>query len=469
MLLTQPLRCWRCRPPSLPSRPPRRTSSRPILSLGGASPRVLTTSSTPLFKIASPLVAGSSQASVRSSRALFTPLPMTQTRGHGGHGHGHGHHHHHDNVYLTSTNKHDAGVRITRIGLVANLGMAIGKFIGGYVFNSQALIADAYHALADLVSDFLTLGTVALSLKPPSERFPNGYGKVESIGALGVSGLLLCGGVFMGLNASQVLLAQFYPDLAEMLAHSGLLGHGHSHSHGIDVHGPSIHAAWLAAGSIVIKEWLYHATMKIAKERKSSVLASNAVHHRVDSLTSIVALFTIGGSYVFQDATWLDPVGGLLISLMVIKAGWANTATSLLELADTTVDADIKKSVHSAATKALQELARGDQVVVRDVQGMKSGQNYLMDIELAVPGAWALTQSRSVEEAVRQTVGEKVRGVKRVKIRFVPTEQPELSFYEEFVSQDTTVIKEPEEDGHGHDHDHDHGHHSGGAESRKEQ
>lgn len=209
--------------------------------------------------------------------------------------------------------------------------------------------------------------------------------------------------------------------------------------------------------------------MKIAKERKSSVLASNAVHHRVDSLTSIVALFTIGGSYVFQDATWLDPVGGLLISLMVIKAGWANTATSLLELADTTVDADIKKSVHSAATKALQELARGDQVVVRDVQGMKSGQNYLMDIELAVPGAWALTQSRSVEEAVRQTVGEKVRGVKRVKIRFVPTEQPELSFYEEFVSQDTTVIKEPEEDGHGHDHDHDHGHHSGGAESRKEQ
>lgn len=260
MLLTQPLRCWRCRPPSLPSRPPRRTSSRPILSLGGASPRVLTTSSTPLFKIASPLVAGSSQASVRSSRALFTPLPMTQTRGHGGHGHGHGHHHHHDNVYLTSTNKHDAGVRITRIGLVANLGMAIGKFIGGYVFNSQALIADAYHALADLVSDFLTLGTVALSLKPPSERFPNGYGKVESIGALGVSGLLLCGGVFMGLNASQVLLAQFYPDLAEMLAHSGLLGHGHSHSHGIDVHGPSIHAAWLAAGSIVIKEWLYHAS-----------------------------------------------------------------------------------------------------------------------------------------------------------------------------------------------------------------
>lgn len=184
----------------------------------------------------------------------------TQTRSHGSHG-GHSHsHHHHDNPYLTSTNTFDAGVRITRIGLVANLAMAIGKFIGGYVFHSQALIADAYHALTDLVSDFLTLGTVAWSLKPPSERFPNGYGKIESIGALGVSGLLLCGGVFMGLNAGQVLLDQFYPEAADAIAHTGMLGHGHSHSHGVEVLGPSIHAAWLAGGSIIIKEWLYRAS-----------------------------------------------------------------------------------------------------------------------------------------------------------------------------------------------------------------
>lgn len=112
--------------------------------------------------------------------------------------------------------------------------------------------------------------------------------------------------------------------------------------------------------------------MRVAEERKSSVLASNAIHHRIDSLTSIVALCTIGGSYVFQDATWLDPVGGLLISLMVIRAGWGNTITSLLELADTTVDDDIKSSVHNAAAKALKALENGGQVEVRDVQDRKS-------------------------------------------------------------------------------------------------
>ncbi|PYI06094.1 hypothetical protein BO78DRAFT_344237 [Aspergillus sclerotiicarbonarius CBS 121057] len=478
-MLTQPLRC-RAHPP--PSRPvcafwrrsgivllPRPLQLRVSSSSSASSPLRLKNPSA-----SSPPSAVSSNAFLRpasrptlvpSAASVITLPPMTtQSRDHGGHHghhHGHHHHHHHDNVYLTSTNKHDAGVRITRLGLVANLAMAIGKFIGGYVFHSQALIADAYHALTDLVSDFLTLGTVAWSLKPPSERFPNGYGKIESIGALGVSGLLLCGGVFMGLNSGQVLLDQFYPEAAEAIAHVGALGHGHSHSHGIEAMGPSIHAAWLAAGSIVVKEWLYHATMKVATERKSSVLASNAIHHRIDSLTSIVALFTIGGTYLFQDASWLDPVGGLLISLMVIKAGWGNTKTSLLELADTTVDDDIKESVQKAAAKMLANLEGGDAIRVRDVQGMKSGQNYMMDIEIAVPGAWSVSRTRGIEESIRTAVGEGVRGVKRLKVRFIPLEHEELTFTEEFIPADVTsrARAEPEEDDeHDHDHEHDHEH-----------
>jgi cation diffusion facilitator family transporter len=145
--------------------------------------------------------------------------------------------------------------------------MAVGKGIGGYVFHSQALIADAIHALTDLVSDVMTLATVSVSLKPPSERFPMGYGKLETMGALGVSGLLLVGGILMGLNAVEILLTQLFPDIAHAAAEWGLLGHGHSHSHGHghghghgEYIGPNINAAWLAAGSVVVKEWLYRAS-----------------------------------------------------------------------------------------------------------------------------------------------------------------------------------------------------------------
>lgn len=193
--------------------------------------------------------------------------------------------------------------------------------------------------------------------------------------------------------------------------------------------------------------------MKVANERKSSVLASNAVHHRIDSLTSIVALFTIGGTYVFKDASWLDPVGGLLISLMVIKAGWGNTRTSLLELADTTIDDDIKDSVWKAASKALTKNDCSG-VDIRSVQGMKSGQNYLMDIELAVPGDWSVNRSRGVEEIVRGGIGSGVRGVKRVKVRFVPAERAEVMFDEEFIAPDVSSRSSPEPD----EHDHNGGH-----------
>ena len=65
-----------------------------------------------------------------------TALNPAQARGHMGHSHGHGHSH--DNTFLTSKNKNDPGVRITRIGLYVNLGMAIVKGFGGYTFNSQA-------------------------------------------------------------------------------------------------------------------------------------------------------------------------------------------------------------------------------------------------------------------------------------------------------------------------------------------
>ncbi|KND92291.1 Mitochondrial metal transporter 2 [Tolypocladium ophioglossoides CBS 100239] len=199
-------------------------------------------------------------------RGRIRPLPaimgsaLQQTRDHGDHGHGHGHGHgHHDTSYLISANKNDSGVRITRIGLLSNLGMAIAKFIGGWAFNSKSMTADAWHSIADLASDVLTLATVSWSLKPPSDRFPMGFGKVESLGSLGVSGMLLVGGFYMGWESAISLYGHFNPELAhEILEH---VGHGHSHSHGAASLGiPSIHAVWLAAGTILIKEWLYHAS-----------------------------------------------------------------------------------------------------------------------------------------------------------------------------------------------------------------
>jgi len=353
--------------------------------------------------------------------------------------------------------------------------MAIAKGAGGYAFNSQSMVADAWHSLTDLASDILTLATVSWSLRPPTKSFPLGFGKVESLGSLGVSSMLLFGGVFMCINSCQSLYAHFLLDpdaAAALLEHSH--GHSHGHHHGVGAEGPSLHAAWLAAGTVAIKEWLYHATMKVARERKSSVLASNAVHHRVDSLTGIVTLLAILGANFLQNAAWLDPVGGLLISLLVIRAGWSNTIDSLYELADRGIDDDVQRAVRRQAAKALAADAEhpiplGYEVEVRDVSGVKSGQNYLVDVELAVPNKWTVEDVRGVEDAVRQRVGAKVRGVRKVRVRFVPKEVAEtkasaVAGGDEFIAGDVSPRTSPEpesdeENGHNHDHGHDHDHH----------
>ena len=184
----------------------------------------------------------------------------TLVRPHSGHSH---QHHQHDNTYLVSTNKKDAGVRITRIGLYVNFCMAIGKGLGGYFLNSQALMADAFHSLTDLVSDFLTLAPVSWSLKPTTSRFPAGYGKIESLGSLGVSSLLLAGGIGLGWHSFELLYSQFFLDASTIVEHghshgSGVFGHSHSHNPA-DMGIPNVHAAWIAGGSIMIKEYLYRA------------------------------------------------------------------------------------------------------------------------------------------------------------------------------------------------------------------
>jgi divalent metal cation (Fe/Co/Zn/Cd) transporter len=204
--------------------------------------------------------------------------------------------------------------------------------------------------------------------------------------------------------------------------------------------------------------------MKVAKERKSSVLASNAIHHRVDSLTGIVTLFAILGANFLHNAAWLDPVGGFLISLLVIKAGWGNTASALYELADKSIDEEVRSSIQKAAAKSFLELKEGAQIEIRDVQGVKSGQNYLVDLELAVPKDWTVEEVRQVEEGVRSVIGSKVRGCRRIKIRFVPKDV-ETTLFDEFISGDISPRPSPEPEE--HDHDHSHSHTNGDAKKSK--
>lgn len=168
----------------------------------------------------------------------------------------------------------------------------------------------------------------------------------------------------------------------------------------------------------------------------------------------------IVGSNFMSNAQWMDPIGGLIISLMVIQAGWGNTRAALFELADVGVEDEMRENVQKAATNALTTINTGSasDVELRSVQGIKSGQNYLMDLELAVPGSWSVEQTRAVEDVVRERVGAKVRGVKRVRVRFISKSSERSDYLDEFIGRDWSASAPEAEEEHDHDHSHDHAH-----------
>lgn len=354
---------------------------------------------------------------------------------------GHSHSHSQPNELLSSSLSNPA-VRITWIGLVTNIVLAASKGVGGIYFHSQSLIADALHSLSDLVADFLTLATVNVAAKIGTpDKFPLGYGKIESAGALFVSGVLLFAGISVGWSSLLQVFEYTLPSYMYELVSKVQIGH--SHSHAIDLsdthdHGhshshlespvdlkpviPNINAAWLAAGSIGIKELLYQKTMKVAHQTNSKVLVANAWHHRVDSLTALVATVTVTGGNLFNVA-WLDSVGGLLVSFLIIKAGWGSFKSAWYELIDRGENklTDVSYKIQLIVKKLLV----GAEFKVLDLSILTSGAN--SNIFLTLVGSKAKNQSSNeindLQEKIVRSIKDQDKFIRNVFVQFKKVDQ----------------------------------------------
>jgi len=222
------------------------------------------------------------------------------------HGHSHGPRH------ADSGSHSRAGQKITLVGVGLNIGLTAAKAVVGVLANSASMLADAVHSLSDLVSDGATLLAVRFSRRAPTLSFPYGFGKLETFGAVAIAGVLLSAGGGMGWHSLQLLL---------------------NHPTNIAAANGPLYAALAIAGlSILTKEALFQATMRIAARTSSPVLVANAWHHRTDALSSIVAMGGVTGNVM--GVPWLDPLCGLAVSAMVVRMGWSIGTEGLCELLD---------------------------------------------------------------------------------------------------------------------------------------
>ncbi|CAG60115.1 MMT2 [Nakaseomyces glabratus] len=363
--------------------------------------------------------------------------PATHIHSHMHH-HGHGHTHSHSGgnpllVLSAEEIRKNAGVRITWIGLGLNVAIAIGKFIGGIVFHSQALFADAIHALSDMVADFLTLFSVDLASNKPSQKYPYGYGKVETVGSLAVSTILAMAGLSIGWTSICALVGPYVPHaIIESLHQIGLANASHHHHHTVEEitkEVTDINAAWIAAASIAAKEWVFRATRKVAIETNSNVLMANAWHHRVDSLTSFVALITITAGHLFSIQS-LDTIGGLIVSILILKAGVHGMTMSLRELVDEAVPSSDPRyiEVETIIDETLAKLVTNNNskipYKIKELTVLPSGPNLRAHLTLTVPlqrwnNVLDLGEFELISAHLRKILSEELPSLIKIDIEYV--------------------------------------------------
>ena len=98
---------------------------------------------------------------------------------------------------ISSMSNSSESTKVIFFALLANLGIALAKFIGAGLTRSSSLLSEAIHSLVDTVNQLLLLLGGKRASLPPDEKHPLGYGMESYFWSLIVAILLFSlGGVF---------------------------------------------------------------------------------------------------------------------------------------------------------------------------------------------------------------------------------------------------------------------------------
>ena len=92
-------------------------------------------------------------------------------------------------------NREKIVVKTSIISIVANIVLAGFKAFVGLLANSIAIISDAINNLSDALSNIITIIGTKLAGKAPDKKHPYGYGRIEYMTSLIVSGIVLYAGI----------------------------------------------------------------------------------------------------------------------------------------------------------------------------------------------------------------------------------------------------------------------------------
>ena len=279
------------------------------------------------------------------------------------------------------------GIFVAKITLILNLFLAVIKFVSGLIGKSRAMVSDAVHSFSDVFSTIVVIIGLQFSAKKSDQHHPYGHERLESIAAIVLAFSLFITGLLIGIE-------------------------GFNNIKNKTIIVPKIFVAFIALLSIVIKEWMYHFTIKTAKKIDSDSLKADAWHHRSDALSSIGALVGVLGSVM--GLWYFDIAASILIALIIIKVSLDIFKDGVNKLIDKSCDDDTLKQIKS---------------IIKKIEGVKSidvlktrvfGNKIYIDLEISADKNLTFLKAHEIAHQVHDNIEDQIRDVKHCMVHINP-------------------------------------------------
>lgn len=266
-------------------------------------------------------------------------------------------------------------VKTSIISIIANIILAIFKAIIGIIANSIAIISDAVNNLSDALSSIITIVGTKLAGKAPDKKHPYGYGRIEYMTSLIVSGIVLYAGITAFVESVKKII------------------------HQETVHYSVITLIILIAG-IIVKFILGLYVKKKGKEVKSDSLVASGSDAFNDAILSI-SVFLSALIYMLFNVN-LEAYIGVLLSIFIIKAGIELIRESVDNMLGVRIESNLSRQIKKEIIKE-KDVAGAFDLILNDYGPDK----YLGSVHIEVADTLSVADVDKISRRITKKIAEK--------------------------------------------------------------
>ncbi len=257
------------------------------------------------------------------------------------------------------------------ISILGNIALAVLKFILGWITNSIALMADAFHTGSDVLTSLVVVIGFWTAKKPADMEHPYGHGRIEPIATLIISLLLIWVGIEFA-RASYGRLRE--PHIVKW----------------------SAIAFCLMIFSAVAKEWMARFALAIGKLIQSDMLKGDAWHHRSDAIASALVAFSMIATSIGYRR--IDSFFGIGVAILIMYTGFDLLRSMVSVLMGKAPSQDVIDRIIRAG------LSVDGVEQVHDVNVHEYGNHKVISLHIHIPGEMDTNHSHHLAQLVENAV-----------------------------------------------------------------